>query len=110
MSLIETVKKLETAEYAFNDQNLQLAQVQTENDLLNRAHNDQLELNVEQQLRLEKVQQVTQELEETVKDISLDNEKLVLQLNHVQKKLGKTLLQKQNWEQQTKRSKMSTRK
>ena len=126
--LNETVKSLQIAEDSFNEQNLQLLKLQAENDQLNRANNNQVELNVEQQSELENLQQVNKELEAAAKEVSLNNEDflkklqqvqqehqtlnattrgiaqenelLLLQFHQVQEELKQTYLQRQELEQQ----------
>ncbi len=97
--LNDTVKKLKIAENALDESNTFRQQFQAQKDQLTQARDEQVELNAQQLAKLENVEQAHQALEATTKEITQENELLLLQLHQVQEELEKIFLQKQQLEQ-----------
>jgi len=85
------VKKDQAAQQQYQVQVAQLSQ----------ANDKQVKLNTEQLAKLEKEQRPHQTLDATNKEITQENELLLLQLHQVQEELEKAFLQRQQLEQQT---------
>jgi hypothetical protein len=75
-------------------------QIQDKIDQLTKSHDKQLKSIADQKTQLEAVQQANQKQESTTKEVTQENELLLLQLHQVQEELEKTFLQKQQQEEQ----------
>jgi hypothetical protein len=95
-----TVKKLESAEFASKEKDVQRLSLQDGCDQLTKALDEQVYLNSEQQVQLANMQQIKLELEAFVTEVVQKNEQLALQYHQLQEELGKTILQKEQLEQQ----------
>lgn len=105
--LDETVKKLQVAEHELNKQNTLQIRLKDQVNQLTQSSEEQTNLNIQQQTQLEKLQQT---LETATKEITQENELLLLQLYQVQEELEKTFLHKHQLEQQLQQSVMKTKK